>query len=77
MIEPTAELRRRDFTVGIVTGGGTEFVRAVSEDLYGVPPYVVVGTLIDYALARDEHRRPVLRRIGSILGHATRVSRKS
>jgi hypothetical protein len=30
-------LRRRNFTVGIVTGGGTQ--------LYGVPPELVVGTL--------------------------------
>ncbi len=37
-----------DFTVAIVTGGGTEFVRAVSLDLYGVPPEHVVGTLIEY-----------------------------
>ena len=31
MLELIDELRRRDFTVGIVTGGGTEFVRAVSQ----------------------------------------------
>src|SRR5258705_11953372 len=29
MLELIAELRRRDFTGGIVTGGGTEFVRAI------------------------------------------------
>jgi hypothetical protein len=48
MSELIAELRRRDFTVGIVTGGGTEFVRAISDDLYGVPAELVVGTLIGY-----------------------------
>ena len=48
MLELIDELRRRDFTVSIVTGGGTEFVRAVSQQLYGVPPEAVVGTLIDY-----------------------------
>lgn len=46
MLELIAALRRRDFTVGIVTGGGTEFVRAISDDLYGVPAELVVGTLI-------------------------------
>jgi hypothetical protein len=35
VLELIAELHRRDFTVGIVTGGGTEFVRAISDDLYG------------------------------------------
>ena len=43
MLELIDELRRRDFTVTIVTGGGTEFVRAVSQELYGVPPEAVVG----------------------------------
>ena len=51
-----AELRRRDFTVAVVTGGGTEFVRAISHDLYGVPPEAVVGTLIEYDFDRDDRR---------------------
>ena len=38
MLELIDELRRRDFTIRVVTGGGTEFVRAISQDLYGVPP---------------------------------------
>ena len=40
----------------IVTGGGTEFVRAVSQDLYGVPPEAVVGTLIELRV-RPRRRR--------------------
>jgi phosphoglycolate phosphatase-like HAD superfamily hydrolase len=70
MLELIAELRRRDFTVGIITGGGTEFVRAVSEQLYGVPPHLVVGTLIDYRFDRNEAGSPVLRRTASVLGSA-------
>ncbi|MBB2910639.1 hypothetical protein FHS43_001902 [Streptosporangium becharense] len=70
MLELIAELRRLDFTVGIVTGGGTEFVRAVSDDLYGVPAELVVGTLIAYDFARDPGGRPGLRRTGHILGAA-------
>ena len=46
MLELVDALRDLDFTVCIVTGGGTEFVRAVSEDLYGVPPEAVVGSLV-------------------------------
>ena len=49
MLELIEALRRRDFTVCIVTGGGTEFVRAISQDLYGVPPEAVVGTMVTYA----------------------------
>ncbi|MGP3955697.1 HAD family hydrolase [Nonomuraea sp. 3N208] len=70
MLELIAELRRLSFTVGIVTGGGTEFVRAVSEDLYGVPAELVVGTLIAYDFGRDGSGRPGLRRTGRILGAA-------
>ena len=60
MLELIDELRRRATSlIAIVTGGGTEFVRAVSQDLYGVPPEAVVGTLIEYdvlAAARTERR---------------------
>ena len=64
MLELMAELRRRDVTVSIVTGGGTEFVRAVSQDLYGVPPEAVVGTLIKYDLVGDDDRHTLVRSTG-------------
>ena len=70
MLELLDELRRRDFTVGIVTGGGTEFVRAISDDLYGVPAELVVGSLIGYQFTRDEEDRPVIRRTSRLLGAA-------
>lgn len=70
MLELIDELRRRDFTISIVTGGGTEFVRAISEDLYGVPPETVVGTLIKYQLLRDADGRPTLSRTAAIEGDA-------
>ena len=46
MLELIAELRRREWTVFISTGGGAEFVRAIGQDLYGIPPGAVVGGLI-------------------------------
>jgi phosphoserine phosphatase len=76
MLELIAELRRLDFTVGIVSGGGTEFVRAVSEELYGVPPELVVGTLIEYEYRRDDAGRPQLRRTSRILGAANEGAAK-
>jgi hypothetical protein len=69
MLELIDELRSRDFTVAIVTGGGTEFVRAVSFDLYGVPPELVVGTLIEYDFEAGQER-PGLRRSNRLLGSA-------
>jgi phosphoserine phosphatase len=76
MSELIAELRRRDFTVGIVTGGGTEFVRAISDELYGVPAELVVGTLIGYDVSRDGDGPPVIRRTSSLLGVANEGSAK-
>jgi hypothetical protein len=76
MLELLAELRRRDFAVAIVSGGGTEFVRAVSLDLYGVPPEAVVGTLIRYEFVRDADGRPGLRRTASIEGDANEGAAK-
>jgi phosphoserine phosphatase len=76
MLELLEELRRRAFTVGIVTGGGTEFVRAISEDLYGVPAELVVGTLIAYDLAQDTSGRPLPRRTGRVLGDANEGAAK-
>jgi phosphoserine phosphatase len=70
MLELLHELRRRDFTIGIVTGGGTEFVRAISDDLYAVPAERVVGTLIGYEFIRDGEKRPMLRRTTAMLGAA-------
>jgi len=75
MLELLTELRRLEFCVSIVTGGGTEFVRAVSQDLYEVPPEAVVGTLIEYDYT-DEEDRPVLRRSTSLLGAANEGAAK-
>lgn len=68
MLELLDELRSRSFTVGIITGGGTEFVRAVSPDLYGVPAELVVGSQIRYEFKRDSDGRPFLARTAGISG---------
>jgi hypothetical protein len=39
-------LRANGFKTWIVSGGGVEFLRTVSEELYGVPPEQVVGSSI-------------------------------
>ena len=70
MLELLDELRRRDFTVYLVSGGGTEFLRAISAELYGVPPETVVGTQVRYELTRRADGRPVLLRTGDVIGGA-------
>ena len=76
MLELLDELRRRQFTVFLVTGGGTEFVRAVSDELYDVPTEAVVGTLIQHDFARRDDGRPVLRRTAGIQGTANEGAAK-
>ena len=76
MIELIEELRRRDVAVTIVSGGGTEFLRAVSQELYGVPPEAVVGTLIDYEYARGDDGAPRLLRTGRVAGAANEGAAK-
>jgi phosphoserine phosphatase len=48
MLELVDALRAHGFSVGIVSGGGTEFVRSVSRELYGVEPEAVVGSFVGY-----------------------------
>jgi hypothetical protein len=76
MLELIAALRERDVTVSIVSGGGTEFVRSISRELYGVPPELVVGTMVGYEFDRDAEDRPRLRRTGSISGDANEGAAK-
>ena len=75
MLELLAELRALDFTIAIVTGGGTEFVRAISSDIYRTPPELVVGTLIEYDLAPSPGGMQ-LRRTARILGNANEGTAK-
>ncbi len=44
MLEALAFLRASGFSTFIVSGGGVEFVRAFSQQVYGIPPHQVVGT---------------------------------
>ena len=68
MLELVDELRAHDFDVFIVTGGGAEFVRAVSRRFYDVSPDAVVGSLVGYEFTRDAAGRPTLRRTTQLFG---------
>jgi phosphoglycolate phosphatase-like HAD superfamily hydrolase len=46
MLEVMKYLREKGYKTYIVTGGGQEFVRVYSEQVYGVPPEQVVGSSI-------------------------------
>jgi phosphoserine phosphatase len=61
MLELIDALRSRQFDVFLVTGGGTEFVRAVSNELYGVQPEGVIGSLVAYEIERMGSRPRLVR----------------
>jgi phosphoserine phosphatase len=52
MLELLDLLREHSFRIFVVTGGGVEFVRAVSEELYGIPPDDVIGSSVELEFAR-------------------------
>jgi phosphoglycolate phosphatase-like HAD superfamily hydrolase len=44
MVELLGYLRANEFKTYIVSGGGIEFMRVISERLYGIPPEQVIGS---------------------------------
>jgi hypothetical protein len=58
-------LRANGFSTYIVSGGGVEFMRPLTEKLYGIPPQQVVGSTIatQYAIVGDV---PVLKRLPKV-----------
>lgn len=53
MVELLAHLAANGFTSYIASGGGRDFVRPVSEELYGVPRERVIGSTATLAFADD------------------------
>ena len=61
MLEVLRFLRASGFTNFIVSGGGVEFVRAFSEETYGIPPQHVVGSSFALKVTEDAGRLALLR----------------
>jgi phosphoserine phosphatase len=53
-------LRAKGFKTYIVTGGGQDFVRVYSEQIYGIPPEQVVGTVGGTSYGYDANGKPIL-----------------
>src|SRR5271167_1763156 len=60
MTELLKYLRGNGYRTYIVTGGGQDFVRVYSEEVYGIPPEQVVGTAGGTSYGYDKSGRPVL-----------------
>src|SRR4051812_1882077 len=55
MVELLAVLEANDFANYIVSGGGRDFMRPISEEVYGVPRERVIGSATALAYTGDEH----------------------
>jgi len=60
MLELIKLLRANGYRTYIVTGGGQDFVRVYSEQVYGIPPEQVVGTAGGTTFGFDKAGRPIL-----------------
>lgn len=60
MVELMKYARANGYKTYIVTGGGQDFVRVYAEQVYGVPPEQVVGTMEATRFEYDSHGRPFL-----------------
>jgi phosphoserine phosphatase len=65
MLELLAYLRANGFKTYIVSGGGIEFMRPMTEKVYGVPPEQVIGSSIETKYEIKDGK-PVLMRLPKI-----------
>jgi phosphoglycolate phosphatase-like HAD superfamily hydrolase len=60
MQEVLKYLRANGYKTYIVTGGGQDFVRVYSEEVYGIPPEQVVGSAGATKYSYDKEGKPIL-----------------
>jgi len=66
MVELIHYLQDSGFQVFLTTGGGRDFVRAMSEEVYGIPPHMVIGSNIATEYAEDANGVAQLMRTSQI-----------
>jgi phosphoserine phosphatase len=65
MLELLEYLRANGFKTYIVSGGGIEFMRPMTEQVYGIPPEQVIGSSIETQYEMQDGR-PVLMRLPKV-----------
>jgi len=65
MLELLEYLRANGFKTYIVSGGGIEFMRPMTESVYGVPPEQVIGSSIETRYGMQDSK-PVLMRLPKV-----------
>ena len=67
MLEVMKYLRENSYKTYIVTGGGQDFVRAFSEQVYGIPPEQVVGSAADTKFGYDKNGKATLTKVPKVV----------
>jgi phosphoglycolate phosphatase-like HAD superfamily hydrolase len=76
MLEVMRYLRDNGYKTYFVTGGGQDFVRVYAEQVYGIPPEQVVGSMGGTKLGSDKDGKPFLTKEPKLLlndDHAGKV----
>jgi phosphoserine phosphatase len=64
MVELLGYLEANGFTTYIVSGGGRDFMRPVTQQLYGIPPERVVGSAFTESFQNDDQGAHIMRGAG-------------
>jgi phosphoserine phosphatase len=67
MLEVMKYLRENGYKAYIVTGGGQDFVRVFSEQVYGIPPEQVVGSAADTKFGYDKNGKVILTKVPKVV----------
>jgi phosphoglycolate phosphatase-like HAD superfamily hydrolase len=67
MLEVMKYLRDNGYKTYIVTGGGQDFVRVFSEQVYGIPPEQVVGSAANTKFGYDQDGKAILTKVPKVL----------
>ena len=67
MLEVMKLLRANGYKTYFVTGGGQDFVRAYSEQVYGIPPEQVVGSAGATQFSYNKAGKPILTKVAKVL----------
>jgi hypothetical protein len=67
MLEVMHLFRDHAYRTYFVTGGGQDFVRVYSEQVYGIPPEQVVGTAGATQFGYDKDGKPILTKVPKLL----------
>jgi phosphoserine phosphatase len=61
MLELIGYLQANGFSCYIASGGGRDFMRPISADVYGIPREQVIGSSASFSYADDEHGGTIMR----------------